>query len=235
MNTIYIFDVDGTITVPQQKMEDEFEELFYEFCCKNEVALVSGSDKKMIEDQISSRIINKVKLYTCNGIEGSSFKLKIKDYEIDNSIVSALETMLTYTEYPVKTGNHIVRRKGMINFSIIGRNANQQERDEYAIFDQKLQHRKYLVSLLKDQFENLEFHIGGQISIDITRKGMNKSLVAKDLCKKEKPFLIFYGDGILNGGNDYPLAKYIQDNGLGYSVSINYEIMKSIVMNQKST
>ena len=122
----------------------------------------------------------------------------------------------------------------MINFSIVGRNANDQERNDYSIFDQKLQHRKFLISLLQDQFEDLEFHIGGKISIDITRKGMNKSLVAKDLSKKNSSFLIFYGDGILNKGNDYPLAQYIQNNNLGYSVAINYEVMREFVLNKKS-
>ena len=58
------------------------------------------------------------------------------------------------------------------------------------------------------KWDNLDAVIGGQISIDITPKGMNKSQVLDEVKKffpNEK--YIFIGDRTMEGGNDYPLAK----------------------------
>jgi len=58
----------------------------------------------------------------------------------------------------------------------------------------------------------LDAVIGGQISIDIYPKGRDKSQVLEHIEKRhESEELIFIGDGIENGGNDYPLAHLMDD------------------------
>ena len=40
----FIFDVDGTLTPSRREMDKEFVQFFFEFCTKNDVYLVTGSD-----------------------------------------------------------------------------------------------------------------------------------------------------------------------------------------------
>jgi phosphomannomutase len=227
VTTYHVFDVDGTITHPRKPMDEDFIEKFYSFCKKHKVILVSGSDYNMIIEQIPEKILDIVKLYTCGGIDGISFDV---EYEIeDPRLIDRLELFLNTSVYAHKTGKHINYRKGMINFSIVGRNATDELRIDYSKFDAMFNERKEITETLRKEFPDYDVCIGGEISIDITKKGMNKSLVAKDLLTlSKKPFIIFYANQILDG-NDYPLAKFIQENNIGYSVQINYEDLKNII------
>jgi hypothetical protein len=60
--------------------------------------------------------------------------------------------------------------------------------------------------LLLKRLPNYEITIGGTTSIDVTRKGVNKTLCVKKLKErlhvKEKDML-FVGDALFKGGNDY--------------------------------
>lgn len=227
MVTYHIFDVDGTITPSRKPMEEDFVDKFYNFCKDNKVILVSGSDLNMIAEQIPPHIFDIVKVYGCAGVEGSS--LAINDQITDSRLLNRLEDLLNTSVYEKKTGNHIAQRKGMINFSIVGRNATDEDRTEYMKFDSFFSERENLVKLLKKEFPEYEICIGGEISIDITKVGVNKSLVAKDILTFDKnPYIIFYGNGILDG-NDYALAKYIKDHDLGHSIQIEYKHLKNIL------
>lgn len=225
-NIFYAFDVDGTICFPREKMEDDFSEYFYGFCCKNNVILVSGSSIEMLKEQIPYFIQEKVKIYGCSGIEGNS--LNIEDNIEDEELITVLQSYLEKTNFKVLTGNHIEIRKGMINFSICGRNANPSQRKLFEEYDSKMSERLYFCKELKKLFgHKYNICLGGSTSIDITKLGIDKSLVAKDLLAiNSNPTIIFFGDGILNNGNDYPLAKYISENNLGYSTQIDYSQMK---------
>jgi len=227
MNIYYIFDIDGTITVPRKPMDEDFFETFYEFAKNNKVVLVTGSDKKLALEQIPEKLLSIVKLYTCSGVEG--LENITVDYEINDPVlIQQLENMIDVYQYKDKTGSHVNKRKGMINFSVVGRNANDQQRKEYAEFDKVNNQRKNIVNKLSTFSNDYEICIGGEISIDITKKGINKSLVAKDILEIDPDaYLIFYGNQILDG-NDYFLAKYIQENKLGYSIPIDYELLKEL-------
>lgn len=225
-NIFYIFDVDGTILSPREKMEDEFAEYFYGFSCKNNVILVSGSTIEMLKEQIPSFIQEKVKIYGCSGVEGNSLDI---EYDIeDEDLMRVLQSYLEKTNFNILTGNHIEKRKGMINFSICGRNANPSQRKLFEDYDLKTAERLYFCKELKKLFgHKYNICLGGSTSIDITKLGIDKSLVAKDLLStNNNPTIIFFGDGILNNGNDYSLAKYISENNLGYSTQIEYSQMK---------
>lgn len=223
----YVFDVDGTITPPRKSMEPDLIPCFTNFCLNNNVILVSGSDSRMIHEQIPQEILNNTKLYTCSGVEGISFDL---EYDIfDDDLVEELNFQLNLSAFKLRTGKHINFRKGMINFSTIGRNASDRERDEYSAFDYKHREREKIIDRLSNKFPQYDFLIGGEISIDISKKGINKSLVAKDIIIADpEAYIIFYGNQILDG-NDYPLAKFIAENNIGISTQINHLHIKNIL------
>jgi phosphomannomutase len=96
----------------------------------------------------------------------------------------------------------------MINFSIVGRNCTQQQREAYYAYDQKSQERKKLIQKIKTTQENIDAVIGGQISIDIYPIGKNKSQILHLINGN----IHFFGDRIEPGGNDYDLAKMLQNS-----------------------
>ena len=96
----------------------------------------------------------------------------------------------------------------MLNFSIVGRDCSLEERLKYFDYDTKSNERSTISKEIIKKWNTLDAVIGGQISIDITPKGMNKSQVLEEV-KKFYPNdrYIFIGDRTMEGGNDYPLAK----------------------------
>ena len=74
----FIFDVDGTITPSRKQITDDFFPFFNEFVEKNEVYLVTGSDRDKTLEQVTPEIYNKCKrVYNCSGSDA---------YEGDNNV-----------------------------------------------------------------------------------------------------------------------------------------------------
>ena len=95
---------------------------------------------------------------------------------------------------------------------MVGRNCSLQERKDYFKYDELTGEREKIAKYIRDTWEDLDAVIGGQISIDIYPKGKDKSQILEHIEKQHpKGEIIFIGDRIEEGGNDYPLAQ-LMDN-----------------------
>ena len=94
-----------------------------------------------------------------------------------------------------------------INFSVIGRNCTTDQREDYVVWDAKSGERERIIKTLREEFQGwgLSFRLGGQISIDITRKGWDKSYAFSNL-KSSPDQCVFFGDKICKDGNDFDIA-----------------------------
>lgn len=212
----YVFDVDGTLTPPRQKIDPIFHEWFRDWMdCKN-VFLISGSDAEKTIEQVGDIWWWVKASYQCAGneiyVEGKRlYSLNWPGPGIRGHLISILETKWRESHYPHKLGkdgNHIEIRKGMVNFSTVGRNCSLEERQRYFEWDQKHKEREELALFLSIKSQlGVEVSIGGQISIDICPPGKNKGQIADYL---EGP-IYFFGDKTRKGGNDYPLAQRLQE------------------------
>ena len=228
MNKIYIFDVDGTLTPSRLPMTEDFQKFFKQWIKKNKFYLVTGSDLPKLQEQMCFYDIEAEKIFTCCGnqmwnpdphIPIQSAKLIYDNkFKVSRKLKKLLGTILSNSVYPHRYGNHIEDRGSMINFSIVGRDCTQEQREEYYKWDKEKSERKIIAQAIKEKFPDLDAVIGGQISIDIYSKGNDKSQVLEkiksyiNLDSHTKTYAdtfeyIFIGDGIENGGNDYPLAK----------------------------
>ncbi len=54
---VFIFDVDGTLTLPRKTIESDFQPIFEEFINNHDVFLASGSDFEKIKQQIPIKLI----------------------------------------------------------------------------------------------------------------------------------------------------------------------------------
>ena len=141
------------------------------------------------------------------------------DWKLPRDVEMHLENELLFSKFPVRNGDHIERRPGGVNFSILGRGLTCfVEREEYVKWDKETDERKEIARRLKMKFPDLEVNIGGQTGLDLGPKGSDKSQILRDFKLGEQ--LIFFGDMMEEGENDYALAKAVQDMG-GSSHCVN--------------
>ena len=134
----YIFDVDGTITPSRKAIDENFLEFFSEFCDNNDVYLVTGSDRDKTIEQITKELYNKcTRVYNCSGsdVYEQDKNVYTSDWKLPEAAAEWLRAECRCSEFPLRTGLHIEERPGMINFSVVGRNATIGERKLYVDFD----------------------------------------------------------------------------------------------------
>lgn len=210
----FIFDVDGTLTPSRQPIDKDFEKFFYDFCLGNEVYLVTGSDKPKTVEQIGEKIYNRCKrAYQCNGndVWKADENIRTNEWELPDLARTFLKNCQYESQFNIRTGNHIEERPGMVNFSIVGRNANIEERAKYVAYDTFENERYTIANAFNTLFPDLSAKVGGETGIDISPRGADKSQIIEDF-DLEKDQLWFFGDAIYEGGNDYPLAKVVKNH-----------------------
>ena len=210
------------MTPARKTIEPEFLHFFYEFSTCNDVYLVTGSDRDKTLEQVTPGIYNNAKrVYNCSGSDVYEGELSVyrDDWELPRDVENHLENELLFSKFPVRNGEHIERRPGGVNFSILGRGLTCfVEREEYVKWDKKTDERKEIARRLKMKFPDLEVNIGGQTGLDLGPKGSDKSQILRDFRLGQE--LVFFGDMMEEGQNDYALAKAVQEVG-GSSHCVN--------------
>ena len=217
MDRIFIFDIDGTLTPSRLQMTEKFAKFFDKWSSKNKYYLVTGSDIDKTKEQLPIAYIDRAEaIFTCCGNQMWRDDELIYDNKFNppKDLIEYLERKVLKSEYPNRCGNHIEDRGSMVNFSIVGRNCTQEQREDYFEWDKAMGERNITCMEIKGTYPGIDAVVGGQISIDIYPKGNDKSQVL-NVIEQERLVppseYIFIGDGIENGGNDYPLAE-LMDN-----------------------
>ena len=211
----YIFDVDGTLTPSRSKITEEFLSFFVDFISKNDVYLVTGSDRDKTLEQVTPEIYNKCKrVYNCSGsdvYEGDKNVYR-SNWELPERVERFLQDELDFSQFPIRNGLHIEKRPGGVNFSILGRGKDPSEgREEYVKWDKVHSERRFIALRIMDMFPDLIVALGGQTGVDIGPLGDDKSQILRDFSDKDE--LHFFGDRTEKGGNDYTLAEGVKSRG----------------------
>ncbi len=206
----YIFDVDGTLTPSRGMMEQEFQNFFEHFATHNACYLVTGSDREKTLEQIPYSLYNlcmRVFQQSGNDIWEQSRQIAKHQWDVPGDLISYLNEKLTESKFPIKTGIHAEHRGGMVNFSVVGRECNLDERAMYKKWDTKHEERKKLAADIMDKFNGITAQVAGETGIDIFEAGKDKSQIVKHI----KGPSWFYGDRMEPGGNDYTLAVELKN------------------------
>jgi len=224
-----LFDMDGTLTDPRQRITPEVLSCLQSLPTGTRKYLVTGSDMTKIEEQIPSDYLLALfeRVYACNGTRVYNCNLDMDDETLPEEpelihktslvdfyseadlthIVDVLLATAAQTHTKIKTGTFVEWRESQINFSVIGRNCTTSQREDYVKWDTKSDERKRIIEHLRKEFKGwgLSFRLGGQISIDITREGWDKSYAFQHM--HEIPdHCVFFGDKICKDGNDLDIA-----------------------------
>lgn len=210
MTKIFLFDVDGTLTPAREHMQDDFAAFFREFVASENVYLVSGSDYPKIQEQVPQDILDLcVGVFGCSGAEYHEKDQIIyqRTHEFPDHLLSVISDFVTQSPYEFRYGNHVELRPGMLNISIVGRDATQEQRKHYHHWDEEHHERSRFAANFNQIFDGYEATCGGEISIDIVPAGWNKSVVKREILDRTPGAeLIFFGDKMGPQGNDRPLA-----------------------------
>ena len=224
-----LFDMDGTLTDPRQSVTEDVLETLAKTATGIKRYLVTGSDFVKVEEQMGNDNLLRLfeRVYACNGTRVWNcnldmddetkplepeliHKVSLTDYysEADiNHIINVLLETAHKTHTKIKTGTFIEWRDSQINFSVVGRNCTTEQRENYVKWDKKSGERDKIINQLREQFRGwgLSFRLGGQISIDVTREGWDKTYAFKNMDQSPDQ-CVFFGDKICKDGNDFDIA-----------------------------
>ena len=211
MSTAYLFDVDGTLTPSRQGMNSEFRIWFCKFMSENHVYLVTGSDYAKTVEQMGRTITENVKaVYNCSGndvwVNGKN--VYTSDWRLPKLAEYFLNSCLYESKFDLRTGRHIEERPGTVNFSIVGRNANKEQRAKYVEYDAVENERNTIASAFNTMFgADITATAGGETGLDIYPVGKDKAQVLKDFDHYDN--VVFFGDRCDEHGNDHTLARAV--------------------------
>ncbi|MBP6858404.1 MAG: HAD-IIB family hydrolase [Candidatus Pacebacteria bacterium] len=217
---LIIFDKDDTLTPSKGVMDSEMAGLLVRLLERKKVAVISGSSFPLFDIQvlhalphnvpnISNLIILPVsgtQLYTWKGSWVAEYTehLSLKEKEkIMISINSALKQ--AHYEAPARIYGDLIEDRGsQITFSALGQNAPLEAKKAW---DPDRTKRNAIADFLISRIPEFDIRLGGTTSIDITKRGVNKGYGIRKLeeyLKIPLESMVFVGDALFRGGNDYP-------------------------------
>ncbi len=224
MKKLIIFDLDGTLAESKSKMDIEMSGLFSALLLKKEVAVISGGAYKQFQNQFLGSLrcedkrLEKLHLFpTCSTsfyrFDGGQWNCVYKEYLSDDEkikITKALEVALPLGGYvpPEQIFGELVEdRETQISFSALGQQAPSEVKKTW---DPSGQRRLLIKKFLDPMLPDFEVRVGGATTIDITRKGIDKAYGIKQMEKHlgfSKAEMLYIGDALFPGGNDYPVQE----------------------------
>ncbi|KYN10074.1 PREDICTED: phosphomannomutase [Trachymyrmex cornetzi] len=234
---ICLFDVDGTLTIPQRPISPSFEKFLLETVKKEfDIAVIGGSDLNKIQKQLGNEnLFEKYKyVFAENGLiafkNGKALPSQmIQDILGEDSLQDFINFTLRYIselKLPFKRGTFIEFRTGMLNISPVGRNCSRKEREQFNEYDNEHHIREKFIQVLKKEFSDLglTYSIGGQISFDVYPIGCDKTYCLRHIQGYDE--IHFFGDKTAEGGNDYEI--YESDLTIGHRVTCPKDTMNQL-------
>ena len=221
MKKLIVFDLDGTIAESKSSLDDEMSALLGDLLKIVKVAIISGGDWPQFEKQLVSNLppdANLKSLFllpTC----GTKFyeydstwnRIYSEDFtdEEKEKIITALKKAIGSSSDSGETvwGEQIEDRGSQITFSALGQQAPLDEKKKW---DPDFTKRKQMKEFLDEAIPEFSVRLGGTTSVDITKQGIDKAYGIKklrDLLGVPIAEMVFVGDALFPGGNDYPAKE----------------------------
>jgi hypothetical protein len=218
---LVVFDLDGTLAPSKAAPDAEMAGLLYDLLGIVRVAVISGGDWAQFEEQLLSglpggdRLAKLSLLPTCGTqffqYEGAWTRLYAEDLTPDEKtkIVRALDEALTSNGLrSAKVWGEVIEDRGsQVTLSALGQQAPLEEKEGW---DPDFTKRKKLKAALDALIPEFSVRMGGATSIDVTKPGIDKGYGVRklrDVLGIPLAEMIFIGDALFVGGNDYPAEQ----------------------------
>ena len=216
----YVFDVDGTLTEPREEMNYSFSNEFLFWSMNKQCYISTGSDFQKVKQQVPWDVLDCFEsIFCCMGNEVRDpvgTVIHKSTFNIPDLLEQDLAVFLQGTSFPYKTGNHLEPRSGMLNFSVVGRNASIEQRKEYNAWDNIHMERAKIAEFINHNYPALDATVGGSISIDIIEYGQDKGQTVHYLENAGATKIVFVGDKCEPGGNDHGIIRELEKSDLAF-------------------
>lgn len=220
---IVIFDLDGTLAPSKSRMLPDMTETLGKLMQVKQVAVISGGMWEQFEKQFlsaltdSSDIFHQLFLMPTSGTRlyvwrdgwQEVYAELLSDAErakIRDAFAQALRDT-HYVEPAEIFGDVIEDRGSQVTFSALGQKAPGALKEAW---DPDGAKRAVIAQALEKYIPEFNIGQGGTTSIDITKKGVDKAFGVRKLAEHlglSLDEILFIGDKIIPGGNDYPVRQ----------------------------
>jgi HAD superfamily hydrolase (TIGR01484 family) len=222
---IAIFDLDGTLAESKSRISPPMIDCLKRLLEQRSVAVISGGAWPQFETQLvgplslSPDLSKRLHLFPTSGTsfydnpDGRGWKQvyceNLTDAEVDRIMV-AFRRILSDPGVKMPTrlwGDQIENRGTQVTFSAMGQLAPVAEKKKW---DPTFFKRLILIERLMQHLPEFDLRAGGSTSIDVTRKGIDKSYGIQQIEKHlgyARSDMLFIGDALFPGGNDHAVLS----------------------------
>lgn len=218
------FDLDDTLAITKSPISDRMGELLVKLLEKYDVCVISGGRFEQFKLQVVDRLeasphhLNRLHLMPTCGTQYYRYDELKNEWKIQYAeeltadqkkrVFAALENSAKELGlWPDNPAGEVIEDRGsQVTMSALGQQATPE--DKYAWAEKYKDVRPKLRDMVAAQVPDLEVRIGGTTSTDVTMigidkaYGMNKLIEALEISKDD---ILFIGDKLQEGGNDYPV------------------------------
>ncbi|WP_308748151.1 HAD-IIB family hydrolase [uncultured Bifidobacterium sp.] len=215
------FDLDSTLARSKKPMKDDMANIFSILTSLIDVAVITGGKYALLQSQVVDRLTgqanrSKLHLMPTSGTryyrwDGRRWTLVFAHDLSDEERAKAKESLERnareqgiWSDYA--WGERIEDRGSQITFSALGQSAPIEAKEAWDPTDEK---KRRLARAVAAELPELEVRPGGASSVDISQRGVDKSFAVRELADilgMEVGRIVFIGDRMEPGGNDYPAA-----------------------------
>jgi len=221
MKKLIAFDLDGTLAESKSAIDKEMSVRLAGLLKVAQVAIISGGDWPQFEKQVlanlpkGAQLENLSILPTC-GTKFYQYESGWKQLYAENftdaekkKITDSLEQAVSQLGYkPEKVWGEIIEDRGsQITYSALGQ---QAPLDAKKTWDPDFAKRKKIQAIVDKLIPEFAINLGGATSVDVTKKGIDKKygmFKLRDILGIQVSDMIFIGDALFPGGNDYPAKE----------------------------
>ena len=224
MRKVIAFDLDDTLSVTKTPMSSRMSQLLGRLLERYDVCVISGGKIEQFNLQVVDELdvtedkLERLHLMPTCGTRYYRYDSGASEWTLQyandlsdqqkQEIITALDEeardLGIWCENPA--GEIIEDRHSQITHSALGQQAAAEDKYRWAKENEKLryEYRDRVAARLPD----LEVRVAGTTSIDVTLKGLDKAYGMKKLLEVlsiQKADILFIGDKLQEGGNDYPV------------------------------
>lgn len=228
---LIVFDLDGTLAETKSDITPSMAKALERLLEKKQVAVIGGGRYEQFKIQLISKLklpgalLSRLYLFPTTATsfyryekkwrEVYTLALTEKEKEKIRKAFAEVLKEIHYVPPPKVYGKIIEDRKTQMTYSFLGQDVVKQLGDE-GVCLKKEWVRKYtplkikIARLVQKKLPELEVRAAGYTSIDVTQKGIDKAYGLKQIKKNlDIPIrdMVFIGDAIFPGGNDYAAKK----------------------------
>jgi phosphomannomutase len=233
MKKLIAFDLDGTLAPSKSFLDDEMAVTLDRLLDHFQVCVISGGKLGQFETQLLKDLkttpdkLQKLHLMPTCGTQYYVYDIVGQKWDqvyAENfteaekkKIVTALEEGIDKLGLREKEvyGETIEDRGSQITFSALGQDIVSELGDRGVelkeSWDPDSNKKNKLRDYVADLIPDFEVRVGGGTSIDITKPGIDKAYGMRklmDMLEISKDDILFMGDRLQPGGNDYPVLEY---------------------------